>query len=173
LAHGFEGAIAIITARGIHEKEPRNTALNVLVPITGTEVSRAGAELALAIAKAGKAPVKALSVARAGNPRERRRLGATRRDAKAVVEEIETLAAFYDKSIDTEVRTDISPEDAILREARLGRHDFIVLGVSRRPGEKLSFGNLATSLLEASEKSLMFVAPRAPPTIGASKHERL
>jgi nucleotide-binding universal stress UspA family protein len=29
LAHGFEGAIAIITARGVHEIEPRNTALQM------------------------------------------------------------------------------------------------------------------------------------------------
>ena len=44
-------------------------------------------------------------------------------------------------------------------ESQLGRHNLIVLGVSRRPGETLSFGSLATALLETSEKSLMFVAP--------------
>jgi hypothetical protein len=33
------------------------------------------------------------------------------------------------------------------------------LGVSRRPGKALSFGDVATALLESSDRSLMFVAP--------------
>jgi Kef-type K+ transport system membrane component KefB/nucleotide-binding universal stress UspA family protein len=159
LVHEFDGAIAIISARGQHEEEPRKSPLKVLAPITGTEVSRAGAEVALAIAHAAKAPITALSVARASSRSERRRLAAARRDAREVVKQIETLAAFYGKRIETKVRTEASPEDAILREARLGRHNLIVLGVSRRPGETLSFGNLAAALLESSEKSLIFVAP--------------
>ena len=57
--------------------------------------------------------------------------------------------------------TDISAEDAILRQARRSRSDLIVLGVSRRPGKTLSFGELATALLESSDRSLMFVAPVA------------
>jgi nucleotide-binding universal stress UspA family protein len=57
------------------------------------------------------------------------------------------------------IRTDISAEDAILRQARRGKHDLIVLGVSRRPGKALSFGDVATALLESSDRSLMFVAP--------------
>ena len=64
---------------------------------------------------------------------------------------------------------DISPEDAILREARLGDHDLIVLGVSRRPGERLSFGELAAALLESSDRSLLFLAPAgARPAGGAT-----
>ena len=58
----------------------------------------------------------------------------------------------------TAVRTDISAEDAILRQARRVRSDLVVLGVSRRPGKTLSFGELATALLESSDRSLMFVA---------------
>jgi nucleotide-binding universal stress UspA family protein len=58
-------------------------------------------------------------------------------------------------------RTNISPEDAILREARLGGRDVILLGVSRRPGEKLSFGELAAALLESSDRSLIFLSPQA------------
>jgi nucleotide-binding universal stress UspA family protein len=57
------------------------------------------------------------------------------------------------------VRIDISAGDAILRQARRGKHNLIVLGVSRRPGKALSFGELATALLESSDRSLMFVAP--------------
>ena len=51
-----------------------------------------------------------------------------------------------------------------IRQARRGKHDLIVLGVSRRPGKVLSFGELATALLESSDRSLMFVAPLAAAT---------
>jgi nucleotide-binding universal stress UspA family protein len=34
----------------------------------------------------------------------------------------------------------------------------VVLGVGRRPGEKLFFGDTAAALLERSDKSLLFVA---------------
>ena len=36
-----------------------------------------------------------------------------------------------------------------------------VIGVSRRPGERLSFGELAAALLESSDRSLFFLAPQA------------
>ena len=62
-------------------------------------------------------------------------------------------------------RADISPENAILREARLGNHDVILLGVSRRAGDRLSFGELAGALLESSDRSLIFLAPHARPKI--------
>jgi len=34
---------------------------------------------------------------------------------------------------------DVTAEDAILKEARRGEYDLIILGVTRRPGETLSF----------------------------------
>ena len=49
----------------------------------------------------------------------------------------------------TAVRTDIAAEDAILRQARVGKHNLIVFGVSRRPGQALSFGPVAAALLES------------------------
>jgi hypothetical protein len=38
------------------------------------------------------------------------------------------------------------------------KHNLVVMGVSRRPGEKLFFGDTAAALLEKSERSLLFVA---------------
>jgi nucleotide-binding universal stress UspA family protein len=33
-----------------------------------------------------------------------------------------------------------------------------VMGVTRRPGEALFFGNVAAAILESSERSILFVA---------------
>jgi nucleotide-binding universal stress UspA family protein len=49
-------------------------------------------------------------------------------------------------------------DDAILKEARRGKYDLIVLGVTRRPGETLSFGNTAAAVLQSSDMSILFVA---------------
>jgi len=54
-------------------------------------------------------------------------------------------------------RADIAPDQAILREAGRG-YDLVVLGVSRRPGDVLFFGNTAAAVLERSPTSILFVA---------------
>src|SRR5262249_39330565 len=61
LAHGFPGSIAVIAARGQHEADPA-TGPRILVPVTGSDVSRRGAEVALALGKAAGTRVTALSV---------------------------------------------------------------------------------------------------------------
>jgi nucleotide-binding universal stress UspA family protein len=58
----------------------------------------------------------------------------------------------------TAIRVDVAPEDAILKEARRGRYDLIILGATRRTGETLSFGNVAAAVLESSDMSILFVA---------------
>ncbi len=158
IAAEFEEALAVVTARGIHETDPLGAPLNILVAITGSEVSRRGAEVAIAIAKAAKAPITALSVARAGASTARQRVVTAKRDDDAILKEITTLSKHYKIKIQTGVRTDVTAEDAIMRQARRGRHNLIVLGVSRRPGDILSFGPTAAALLESSERSILFVS---------------
>jgi nucleotide-binding universal stress UspA family protein len=51
----------------------------------------------------------------------------------------------------------LAPGEAIVREAKRG-YDLIVLGVSRRPGDTLFFGDTAASVLERSDTSNLFVA---------------
>jgi len=159
IARVFPGSLAVVAARGPHHRDPQRAPFDVLVPVTGTEVSRRGAEVALAIAKAAGSPLMVLSVLPPSAGIERERLATARRDAAEAVKEIKALADAYELPIKSAIRTDISAADAILRQPRRGRHDLIVLGVSRRPGKTLSFGELATALLESSDRSLMFVAP--------------
>ena len=68
------------------------------------------------------------------------------------------LAERHGVPLRTAMRVDLAAEDAILRQARLGGHNLIVMGVTRRPGEGLSFGEVATAVLESSERSILFVA---------------
>jgi nucleotide-binding universal stress UspA family protein len=56
------------------------------------------------------------------------------------------------------VRANVATEEAILEEMARRRHNLVVMGVGRRPGEKLFFGDTAAALLEKSGSSLMFVA---------------
>jgi Kef-type K+ transport system membrane component KefB/nucleotide-binding universal stress UspA family protein len=164
IARVFPGSLAVVAARGPHHRDPQGATIDVLVPVTGTEISRRGAEVALAIAKTAGSPLMVLSVLPPSAGIERERLATARRDAAEAVKEIKAIAGAYELPIKSAIRTDISAADAILRQARRGRHDLIVLGVSRRPGKALSFGELATALLESSDRSLMFVAPLpAPP----------
>src|SRR5262249_32313573 len=70
--------------------------------------------------------------------------------------EVVALAERYRTEVATVVRIESEPEQAILREAR--RHNLIVMGVNRRPGEVLFFGDVAAAVLKATKASVLFVA---------------
>ena len=63
--------------------------------------------------------------------------------------------------IETTVRTDDDAGDAILKAIERDKPDLVAIGVSRRPGDKLSFGDVADALLRKAKCSLLFVAPQA------------
>lgn len=158
LAQAFEGPLAITAARGDLEKKPAGK-LSIMVPVNGTEASRRGAEVALTVARATKAPLTVLYVAVRGNAKSGVRRGIrTRRHEEAILKDIVAIADGYNMSIHTAVLTDNAADDAILAEAKRRKNNLIVMGVGRRPGEKLFFGDTASSLLEEAECSLLFVA---------------
>ena len=68
------------------------------------------------------------------------------------------MADRYDVNVKTAVRSDVAPDAAILAQAKAGAHDLIIMGVQRRPGDKLFFGDTAAAVLEKSPGSIMFVA---------------
>ncbi len=157
LVQEFEGSIAIAIARGAHEKDPVGSDLNILTPVTGNENSRRGAEIAVTLAKAANATATAVSVINrdARNKRQRRR------EADALVEEVKQIAAHHTAKVTTAVRIDVSVEEAILQTIERGEHDLVVMGASRRPGDALSFGDVATALLKGAKCSIFFIAPQA------------
>ncbi|TGS16240.1 potassium transporter [Mesorhizobium sp. M2E.F.Ca.ET.209.01.1.1] len=127
----------------------------ILVPVNGTAVARRGAELALAIAAVTGAPVKMLYVARTG--REEPRDTVSHRRREAVLKDIVTLADRYGVEIETAIRSRAAAADAIARQA--GRNvSLIVMGVARRQGEELIFGETTTAVLRRSPCPVMLIS---------------
>ena len=83
---------------------------------------------------------------------------AARRHEEAILKDIVAIADGYNMSIRTAVVAERAADEAILGELDRRNHNLVVLGVSRRPGEKLFFGDTAAALLKKSERSLLFVA---------------
>jgi Kef-type K+ transport system membrane component KefB/nucleotide-binding universal stress UspA family protein len=157
LALGFEGPLAITDVRGGLAEDP-DKQLCLLVPVNGTEVSRRGAEVAITMARANKAQLTVLYVAARPNGKKRARRSAnTRRQEEAILKDIVAIADGYNMSIRTAVLAERAADQAILSEAEKRKCNLIVLGVGRRPGEKLFFGDTAAALLEKSKESLLFV----------------
>jgi nucleotide-binding universal stress UspA family protein len=162
LAAGFAGPLAVAVARGGHRDDPIGSELGILVPVTGTGFSRRGAEVALALARAGRGSVTALHVPTgARRRRSLRRLGAalaagTNEDA--ILKDIVRLGDRHAVTVRTVTRPHAAPEDAILRQLRVGEHNLIVMGVSPRPGPTLFFGNVPAAILERSDRSILFVS---------------
>jgi nucleotide-binding universal stress UspA family protein len=160
IAAAFQGPLAVVAAQGIHLKQPEQSPLNILVPVNGTEVSRRAAELAIAMARAFEAPITALYVSGAKRDARGRRGGGTRERAQeqAILKEIVVLADQYDQEVATRVRGDQSPDEAVLTEAKRDGHNLIIMGVSRRPGDSLFFGETAAGIFEKSPISVVLVS---------------
>jgi Kef-type K+ transport system membrane component KefB/nucleotide-binding universal stress UspA family protein len=176
IAAQFEGPLAIAAARGVHAEDTMNSRLNVLVPLTGTGVSLQAMEVGLAIARASRAPITALYISAGESARGARRLRRPRQPrerAEAILREAVDIAERYDVTMRTAVKRSATIADAILREASVTRHTLIVMGVNRRPGETLFFGDVPAAILERSTRSILFVSsPRtfgAPPEASAGK----
>jgi Kef-type K+ transport system membrane component KefB/nucleotide-binding universal stress UspA family protein len=161
LVGGFDGPYAIVIARGVHAVDPIGSDLDILAPVTGTAVSRRAAEVALALAHVNpRASVTALHVATAS---PRKRSFATPfvdigYDEGAILRDTAELADRYGVKLRTAVRRHRAPENAILRQLTLGKHNLVVMGVNRRPGDTLFFGTVAASVLERSHRSIMLVS---------------
>jgi nucleotide-binding universal stress UspA family protein len=160
VANGFDGPLGIVLAQGDHRDRPTDSAFKILVPITGTGASRRGAEIAVALARANDVPFTALYISVSSEKKGvlRRGAGATRLHDEEILKDLVDLAERYDTAVTTIVRADIAPEEAILREAHNGRYDFIVMGVNRRAGDALFFGNVAAAVLEKAKTSILFVS---------------
>jgi K+:H+ antiporter len=161
IADGFEGPLAVVAANGPQIARALHGRSKILVPVNGTEVSRRAVEIALVVARSNDARVTALYVTSGAQNSQRKRPkrgSASHRNEEAVLKEVTELADRYDTKVRTAMRVDVAAEDAILKEARRGNYDLIILGVTRRPGETLSFGNTAASVLESADLSVLFIA---------------
>jgi len=159
ITHGFEAPLAVVDTRGPRQQAAKERYGRVLIPVNGTDVSRRAVEVALALARARDAHGTALYVTRgsASPARTPSRHQVMRRNEAGVLKDIAALAERYDVPLRHATRADMAPDLAILREVGRG-YDLVVLGVSRRPGDVLFFGNTAATILEQSPTSILFVA---------------
>jgi len=160
IAGEFKGPFAIAAARGSHRRAGNGRALDILVPVTGTPYSRHAAELALALARADNGSVTALYVAPQRRSWQGRvpapwTIGA---DEEAILREIVELGDRTGVTVRTVVRRNAAAEESILRRLRAGSHNLLVMGVSPRPGESLSFGRVAAAILARAEHSILFLS---------------
>jgi Kef-type K+ transport system membrane component KefB/nucleotide-binding universal stress UspA family protein len=160
LAAGFVGPLAVVEMRDDkHVDEPMAGELNILVPVNGTEPARRAAEVAVTMARATKMPITILYVAsRAGAKGRPSRNTKARRAEEGILKDIVKLGENYNTEVRTAIVANLDPDKAILKQVAKGKHNMIVMGVGRRPGETLFFGDTATTLLEKSDSSIIFVA---------------
>jgi Kef-type K+ transport system membrane component KefB/nucleotide-binding universal stress UspA family protein len=158
VAAAFDRPLAIVVANGVHLKDPIKSPLRILVPLNGTDVSRRAAEVAIAIGRISDAPITALYVSNLKSGPRKRGVLRTRghKQAMAILKDAVDLADRHRKDIRTRVRSDVAPDQAVLAEA--ARHNLIIMGVSRRPGDELFFGETAAGIFENSPASVVFLA---------------
>jgi nucleotide-binding universal stress UspA family protein len=67
------------------------------------------------------------------------------------------MASRYGVRMKSAVRADVAPDQAILSQAKRIDYDLLVMGVSRRPGDKLFLGDTAAAVFEQAPCSIVFL----------------
>ena len=146
--------------------KPRALTANIRSKATSTlscrsmapQIARRGAEVAIAIARVVRAPLRAIYVSEtAGRNRSGRSGMRARWHEQAILKDIVELADMADLDIKTAVRAGRPAEDAILSEVGRNADKLIVMGVARPSGE-LFFGEIAAAVLEKSPASILLVS---------------
>jgi Kef-type K+ transport system membrane component KefB/nucleotide-binding universal stress UspA family protein len=163
----FDGPFAIAVARGADREEKPGVGLKILVPVSGTAVSRRAAELAITLAQASGALVTALHVVddQKRHHSRRRQVGAAiapTSGADAIIREIVRIGDHYGVEVRGVVRRSRRPQEAIIHQLKAAGHNMLAMGVSPRPGGQLFFGQVPAELLERAECSLLLVASEPP-----------
>jgi nucleotide-binding universal stress UspA family protein len=155
----FRSPMAIAVARGPHLKRPATPGLRILVAVSGSAVSRRGAEVAIALAHVSPDPLRVIYVSTTRDKGSRRGSASISLGREeAILKDTAAAAARYNVDVRTVLRAHIAPEQAILQEIRSSNTDLVVLGVDRIPGEKLDFGSVAHAVLSRSSASVLLIA---------------
>lgn len=155
MTSAFKGTSAIVTARGALPERPQD--LRILLPVSGTERSVRAAEFGLAVAKAANAHCAVLLIVEPRQARAIPRISDRGSDNWDVMKTVGAIADYYGVKIEKVVQQGPSPELSILRHARSGKYNLIVLGVSKRASGSLSYGGVADTLLQTADRSCIFI----------------
>lgn len=156
---GFEGPLAIIVAKGNHLKQPASDGFKILVPVSGSAVSRRGAEIAIALARPRATSLGVMYVSTTRDKGVRRNSASVSLlKEEAILKDTVALAARYDVDVTTSLRASAAPEEAILQEIRNSGADLVVMGVDRIQGDSLNFGSVADAVLRKSKVSVLLIS---------------
>jgi Kef-type K+ transport system membrane component KefB/nucleotide-binding universal stress UspA family protein len=156
LAKDFTGPLAILVSNDSDALPSLSNRLRILVPVNGTPTARNAAEVAFAIARPTGASVTALYVS-AGSDFSQRAHAITRLQEEAALKDIADLGERYKVTVRTALQPKVAADNAILKIAASG-HGLIIMGVGRRPGEQLYFGNTASAILKKWKGTALLVA---------------
>jgi Kef-type K+ transport system membrane component KefB/nucleotide-binding universal stress UspA family protein len=149
LVEEFPGPVAILVHGGTRTELPGGRLERILVPTTGADYSRFGAEVAVGIAKGCGATITAFHVAAPTADTElMRRPEKLLRPARALLGDLVALGQREGVRVLTSTMVAAAKERAILRQAQRGRHQLIVLGTKAWAGDPLHFGQSAQAIIE-------------------------
>ncbi|CCE12124.1 Sodium/hydrogen exchanger precursor [Bradyrhizobium sp. STM 3843] len=164
LAAGFEGPLALVVAKGPSSAPPPPNG-RILVPVSGRGVSRRGAEVAIAVARASRARLHLLYISTTGGEGANRAGADGEQDrAKQVLADATEAADRYRLGVTTAARGKVNPDIAILEEAAAVKADLVILGADRLQGEVLDFGAIVSTVLTRSEAPVLLVSADADQT---------
>lgn len=151
----YEGARAFVVAR---ERRPQES-LRILLPVTGADYSRRGAEIAIALAASAGVPLSVLSVSRRpARVQWHLRSNEPSPEEQATMDAIQRLADRRGVAILPRIETHDRPETAITQYARRIGATLVVLGVKERLGPGPSFGPTAEAVLHDCKCSVLLLS---------------
>ena len=156
LVESFDGPLAIVL-NGTPPAAKLGGPRNILVPTGGTHDARLATEIALAFAKASAGTLTVLHVFDPQDDTELLR-GRARRQGLSVLVDARRLGKRSGVSVKGITVTNSKPEAAILRAAREGRYDLVVVGTSLRKGHPRFLGPRSAALLRALRSPVLLIA---------------
>ena len=156
LVETFDGPVAIVL-HGARATAELGAPLNILVPTGGTPDARLATEFALSLARASDGTLTALHVFDPQDDTELLR-GRARRQGLSFLVDVRRLGKRSGVPVKGITVTHSKPEAAILRLARAGRYDLIVIGTSLRQGDAKFLGPRSGALLRALRCPTLLIA---------------
>jgi Kef-type K+ transport system membrane component KefB/nucleotide-binding universal stress UspA family protein len=148
IIRGFSGPVAVLLNPTGRDAASAPSLRKILVPMTGTDYSRFGAEVAVAIAKGCGATITPLHIS--APPAENdllRRPKQLHRSGRTLLAEIVALGQREGVRVLTKALIRSAKEEAILHQASSGGHQLIVMGTKAHSAEDLHFGKSAETLI--------------------------
>lgn len=148
IIRGFTGPVAVLLNPTARDAGAAPSLGKILVPMTGTDYSRFGAEVAVAIAKGCGATITALHISAPPTENDLLRYPKSlQRPGRAMLAEIVALGQREGVRVLTKALIRSAKEEEILEQTRLGGHQLVVIGTKAWSGEELHFGKSAETLV--------------------------